>query len=277
MVLELGTDDLAQLRGNPAWFMISALIRAGSLLDVFKLHTPIIFSNWRASAYMLLGVEATSRYLGLIFLAIWIAPAPWVAAGTFFQSTTAIAVVMVIYAGCLFIVLLLVRIMFLGLVGRINASDTLNDPAALLVILHRLGVTMPVSVDTAGLHKERFRRLEAMGVITGYAPPQGGRRLVFTSAEDIVSGQVTRQADKKGVSEVVWCRKGFASHAKLPSSVQQSWVHTSCHENRPVEYDTMCSVILLFAIDHREVLGIHLTAKSDKKTLRGSRLPDLEK
>lgn len=283
----LTPDDKAALTTNPAYFMLRACLTARTFIWLFRLHTPFVFGKWRATAYMLSGAPRRSRYFGFCLVATWLIPLGVSLSGVFYSDrTAAVDIVIVVYVGILFGVVYLIHGMFRGLVGTILPAHHLVEPASLLIVLHRLGIIRRVVVRTGGLHEAKFKALADVGVISLQPPHPEERQLAFIDARKILNGSLAPhqyEPERGRLFPAVWRDDHFTKLEleQLPKSINQSWVHTAKNASG-LEYLTMCSLLLLFALDHQslegQITGIHLRPNnSSSETLKGKVAPSRSK
>lgn len=259
----LTRDDVAVMAANPAYFVLQACLAADTFKWLFHLHTPFIFQRWRATAYMLSGKCNTSWRAGPILLVTWIVPLALCAFGVFYSDRATIVGVSVAYCAVLVGVTAVLRAMFSGLVGTVRQAHHLVEPASLLIVLHRLGIVPQVAINTGGLHAAKFQALAGFGAVS-LDPLSHERHLAFIDARCILSRTLIPaqyEPQPGGLYPAVWCDSDFAAFHLLPASINQSWIHKT-ESPAGLDYLTMCSLILLFALEHQclmgNISGIHL-------------------
>lgn len=263
-VFRISGQEAQALESSPAWMITRFMIQAGTFARVFRTYTPMIFEEWRATALALCGFRNHTWYIGVFFMAAWMVPIVFCAAGAYYSNVTARVLVILFNAIPFVIMCFIFKIMFSGIIGGIGIMPHLNDPVCLLIVLHRLGIVRTVNVRLDGMHTNLFQEIERLGVIaTRFDPAE--RHVYFCQAEKIARGEDNCEGGPQR-HLVTWRNNNFDSFHLLPSCVHASWVHKA---QGGLDYITMCSIILLFALDHQSLrgktAGIQLSSKPSSK------------
>eukprot|EP00047_Mylnosiga_fluctuans_P010846 m.18193 g.18193 ORF g.18193 m.18193 type:complete len:565 (+) comp3317_c0_seq1:138-1832(+) len=284
-IVEIHGDDARTLQSNPAWLLLRTMLSTGTFAWLFRTHTPLVFEKWQATAAMLCG-HTGSWMLGVFLLGTWLVPLPFAAAQAWYKSTTAVQVVLPLYVLFFFLACWLVSRMTKGLVGQVADLPWLvPDPACLLVVLHRLGVVPTIAVFPGNLHSINLKELERLGVIklmpwpysagsdldvpVKVPPGRTYSQLTFVRAEDALVDQASIEAIPKSTFLVLWRPQSF-DVCKLSPALRQRWVAET--EGTQLDYVSMCTLLLLFALDHQclrgSMSGLHTSSKAKAAMIR---------